>query len=80
MSSYLCCNSNYDVKEAEKQLGYAKEDNDKERIDYWKNQVEIRQKKHSFIDDFINKFFDKVSTNKDFMEFKDRLKVELETI
>ena len=42
LSSYLCCNSNYDVKAAEKQLCYAKEDDDKERIDYWKNQVEIR--------------------------------------
>lgn len=42
---------------------------DKERIDYWKNQVEIRLKKHNFIDSFINKFFDKVVTNKDFMEF-----------
>ena len=80
LSSYLCCNSNYDVKEAEKQLNYAKEDDDKERIDYWKNQVEIRLKKHNFIDSFINKFFDKVVTNKDFMEFKDRLKMELETI
>ena len=80
LSSYLCCNSNYDVKAAEKQLCYAKEDNDKERIDYWKNQVEIRLKKHNFIDSFINKFFDKVVTNKDFMEFKDRLKMELETI
>ena len=59
---------------------YNKEDDDKERIDYWKNQVEIRLKKHNFIDSFINKFFDKVVTNKDFMEFKDRLKMELETI
>ena len=50
--------ANYDVKAAEKQLCYAKEDNDKERIDYWKNQVEIRLKKHNFIDSFINKFFD----------------------
>lgn len=80
LSSYLCCNSNYDVKAAEKQLCYAKEDDDKERIDYWENQVEIRLKKHNFIDSFINKFFDKVVTNKDFMEFKDRLKMELETI
>ena len=65
---------------SEKQLNYAKEDDDKERIDYWENQVEIRLKKHNFIDSFINKFFDKVITNKDFMEFKDKLKMELETI
>ena len=70
----------YRLSEEEKQLCYAKEDDDKERIDYWKNQVEIRLKKHNFIDSFINKFFDKVVTNKDFMEFKDRLKMELETI
>ena len=74
LASYMCCNSNYDVNYARKELGYAKEDNDKERIDYWKNQIKLRQKKHDFIDDFINKFFDKVITNKDFMEFKKNLK------
>lgn len=80
LSNYLCCNSNYDIGVAEKQLEYAKMDNDEERIEYWRKQVETRQKKHKFIDDFISKFFDKVITNKDFIDFKDKLSSKLETI
>ena len=80
LASYLCCNSNYDVKCAEKELGYAKEDNDEERIRYWEDQRKLRQKKHAFIDAFISKFYDKVITNKDFMEFEKSLTAELETI
>ena len=80
LSSYLCCNSNYDIEAAEMQLEYAQRNNDKERIDYWETQVQIRQKKHKFIDGFINMFFDKVITNKDFIDFKDKLQSELENI
>lgn len=80
LSSYLCGNSNYDIEAAEKQLKYAEKNNDKKCIEYWEKQVETRQKKHKFIDDFISKFFDKVITNKDFIDFKDRLSSELETI
>ena len=80
LSSYLCGNSNYDVEYAEKELRYAIKRNDEECIAFWKRQTEARQKKHNFIDEFIGKFFDKVRTNKDFMEFKDKLKLELETI
>lgn len=80
LSNYLCCNSKYDIASAEKELKYAERTNDKECIEYWKEQVKIRQKKHRFIDDFISRFFDKVITNKDFIDFKDRLSSELETI
>lgn len=80
LSSYLCCNSNYDIEAAEMQLEDAQRNNDKERIDYWETQVQIRQKKHKFIDGFINMFFDKVITNKDFIDFKDKLQSELENI
>lgn len=38
------------------------------------------KKKHKFIDGFINMFFDKVITNKDFIDFKDKLQSELENI
>ena len=71
---------NYDIEAAEKQLKYAEKNNDKECIEYWETQVQIRQKKHKFIDNFINMFFDKVITNKDFIDFKDKLQSELENI
>ena len=80
LSSYLCSNSNYDIEAAEKQLKYAEKNNDKECIEYWEKQVKIRQKKHKFIDNFISRFFDKVITNKDFIDFKDKLQSELENI
>lgn len=80
LSSYLCGNSNYDVEYAEKELEYAIKRNNEECIAFWEQQIEARQKKHRFIDEFITKFFDKVHTNKDFMEFKHNLKLKLETI
>lgn len=80
LSNYLCGNSNYDVEAARKQLEYSNKIKDTECAEYWEEQVRIRQKKHNFIDDFINKFFDTVTTNRDFMKFKNELKIELETI
>lgn len=77
LSSYLCSNSNYDVSHAEKQLQRAEGINDTECIEYWKKEIESRKNKHNFIDSFIEKYFDKVITNKDFMEFKDNLKISL---
>lgn len=80
LESYLRSNSNYDIKFAEKELNHAKEDNDKERISYWEKEVKLIQKKRIFIDEFISEFFDKVITNKDFMEFEKKLTEGLQTI
>lgn len=83
LNSYLCSNSNYDISDVEKQLNYWKNidnDNEVDKIDFWEYESKRRNITKSIIDNCIEQFKNKISTNRDFISFKEFVSNELSKV
>ena len=69
---YLSGNGNYDIEYAKRELSYC--DNDEfDRINFWKNKIKTVEIRRKIINNIIEATKDKVKTNKDFIEFKQKI-------
>ena len=83
LKNYLCMNSNYDLESGQKQLYYWRyedKDNEVDKIKFWEEEVKRVSITKKIIDNAITEMKDTIKTNKDFINFKKYIDLELSKV